>query len=107
MTKNSGQTDRKSSDIYFYLFYFFDFFLTYFTEGVQWFISKKNMIFQVFFYWWRGGPTRGPTFSRGMRGVQMLIPIETYRTYDFPGLEEEVQTPCPLSDSAHVWKIFI
>ena len=52
----------------------------------------------------------GPTFSRGgggsnfFQGVQMLISIETHRTFDFPG---GVLTPIPPSGSAHEedWKM--
>ena len=51
----------------------------------QWFISKKNIIFQGF--------SEGPTFCRGEGsnifqgggGVQMLICIDTQITFDFPG----------------------
>ena len=53
-----------------------------FTEGVQWF-------YYTFF--------RGPTFSRGGGGIQMLISIETHMTItcDFPG---GVWTPYPPPD---------
>ena len=49
---------------------------------VQWFILRKTIVFQGF---------RGITsFSKGVElfsttGVKMLISIETYRTYNFPG----------------------
>ena len=52
---------------------------------IQWFISKKTIIFQG-----------GPAFSRGVQLFPVrsncLFPIETHITYDFPG---GVGTPCP------------
>ena len=33
--------------------------------------------------------------------MQLLIPMETYRTCDFLGRGRENQTPCPPSRSAH------
>ena len=63
-------------------------------------LQKSNGQFQrnpSFFQVSRGCPTfsrggGGPTFSRGGGGVQLLIPIETHITCDFPG---GVRTPCP------------
>ena len=61
-----------------------------------------------------GGPAfskGGPTFSGEwgsnffQRGVHFFIPMETYRTCDFPW---GVWNPCPPSGSAHAWgqKVF-
>ena len=63
-----GQSDKKSSDNVFFFFFFFFFSFkssAYFTE-VQWFISKKTIIFKVpegVQHFPGGGG--GPTFSRG------------------------------------------
>ena len=59
----------------------------YFTEGIQWFISRKTMIFQ--------GREWGRVF-------QLLIPMETYRICDFPGGGGSNPVPIPFSGLAHV-----
>ena len=64
--------------------------LNYFTEGLYGLISKKTYIFQdvtVYFPRWQGVqhfPGCPTFFQRG--GEQMLIPIQTYKTCDFPGV---------------------
>ena len=63
----------------------------YFTEGVQWFISRITIIFQ-------SSRSGGPTFSRGVKlfpdGDQLLIPMETCKTCDFPrGVSEPTIFP--------------
>ena len=61
---------------------------TFFFFSPQLILQKSNGQFlrnPSFFQVSRGGPT----FSRG---VQLLIPIETHITCDFPG---GVRTPCP------------
>ena len=56
------------------------------SEGFQWFILRKIIVFQGFII-----NQGGRTFSLrcggddGGGGVKMLISIETYRTFDFPG----------------------
>ena len=52
--------------------------------------SRKTIIFQG------SMGDEGLAFSRG---VQLLIPMETYRTCNFPG---RIPTPCHLSGSVHV-----
>ena len=75
-----GQSDKKSSDVFFFSLHLI-------TE-VKWLISKKTIIFQ--------GSRGCPTFSRGSNffqgGSNCLFPIETHINCDFPG---GVQTPCP------------
>ena len=60
------------------------------SEGFQWFILRKIIVFQGF----RGvsSLTKGVELFRGgaegmmvVVGVKLLISIETYRTFDFPG----------------------
>ena len=75
-----GQSDKKSSDNVFWVFFFLFFWSSaYFTE-VKWLIKNKNkktIIFQ--------GSRGGPTFSRWggnfSRGVQLLIPYRN--AYNF------------------------
>ena len=55
---------------------------------VQLFNSRKTIVFQGFgwalsFFKW------DDLFSRGGGGVKMLISIDTYRTYNFPGGDPE------------------
>ena len=72
--------------------------LAYFTvsEGVKWFYCRENYTFlriqrglNIF------QEVGGPTFSSG--GVQMLIPIESHITSDFPGGWGWSGSPIPLS----------
>ena len=68
----------------FFVYFFLFFVLTLFYRGVQWFISRKSIIFQASRRGGGGGQhfTGGPT---SCRGVQLSFPMNTYRTCDFPG----------------------
>ena len=96
----SGQSEKKSSDNVFFVFF-----------SPQLILQNSNGQFQRILSFFKvpegvqhfpGGG--GPTFSRG-GGVQLfpgggsncLFPIETHITCDFPG---GVRTPCPPSGSA-------
>ena len=78
-------------------FYFFSpQLILQFTEGVQWFITEKTILFQGS----RGSPTfsgggGGGPASSGGGGVQMLISIEPHITCDFPG-GPDLLSPPPL-----------
>ena len=66
----------------FFCLFFLVHLILQFTEGVQWFITEKTILFQ--------GSREGPTFSGGggvqlfSSGVQMLISIETHIISGFP-----------------------
>ena len=97
-----GQSDKKSSDVIFFLFFFSPQLILQKSNG--WIISSKTIIFQ--------GSRGGPTFSRGEGGElfpggsNCLFPIETHITCDFPG-GGGVWTPYPplwISTWVHKWK---
>ena len=81
-----GQSDKKSSDVFFVLFLFLVLSLFYRSQMVNF---KEIYHFSRF----RGGPT----FSRGIQlfpgGSNCLFPIETHITFNFPG--GGVWAPCP------------
>ena len=89
MLWGGGFRNKQTSDnvVVFYSSTYFSF-----TEGVQWFILRKTNFFKV-----QGG-------SNIFQEVKMLISMETYRTFDFPGGPEPYPTP---SGSAHDYFAFI
>ena len=80
---------QKSSDNVYFFIYYISLILSLFYRR-QMVNFKENYQFSRF--------QRGPTFSRGggsnlFEGVQLLIPIETHITCDFPGGGGD-RTPC-------------
>ena len=65
-------------------------------QGVQWGFPRGSNIFQ-----------EGPIFFPGGRGVQLLIPMESWKPIELVIFHGATGTPCPLSGSVHAIDVFV